>query len=71
MDQNNQKRLEKFRLKKETVRELDLDELALARGGQETTLIHTGTGNSATASCCVGCNTDGSNTNCKRQGDGC
>jgi hypothetical protein len=37
----------KFRLRKETVAELGVEELAMVSGG-------------ATFSCCIGCNTDGS-----------
>ena len=43
----NDKKPIKFSLKKETVKELGVDELAVVSGG-------------ATFSCCIGCNTDGS-----------
>lgn len=50
--------LPKFKLNKETVKELDFEELSLVQGG-------------ATFSCCVGCATDGSQTHCSNQGSSC
>jgi len=55
----SEQKVKKFELNKETIRELDIDELELAEGGF------------ASNSCCIGCNTDNTTTWCSQQGKSC
>ncbi len=59
MKANEVKKPVKFKLKRETIMELGVDELASIAGGQDatTTVGGGGGGNMQTASCCITCNT--------------
>jgi hypothetical protein len=70
MSQDVSKRSIKFTLSRETVRELNAEELDLVWGGVGGP-NRPPTRPGASVSCCTGCTTDGSTTWCSGQGPSC
>jgi hypothetical protein len=52
MEDKRSKKAPKFKLRRQSVQQLGVEELSVVVGG-------------ATASCCIGCNTDGTATTCQ------